>query len=105
MATATLVAPTMTEGAFPMNQTQRLTQQELTELVDKVQALRIGTKMTGVFTSRRIALLLENLCTEDFVLFSKALQLKDREIPKRHKTDAGVRRFDAQGKPEATFTR
>ena len=47
MATATLVAPTMTEGAFPMNQTQRLTQQELTELVDKVQALRIGTKDHG----------------------------------------------------------
>jgi hypothetical protein len=104
MATATLATP-MVEGAFVMNQTQRLTPQELTELVDKVQALRIGTKMTGVFTSRRIALLLENLCTEDFVLFSKALQLKDREIPKRHSTALGVKRYDAQGKTDPNFNR
>lgn len=105
MSAAMYQLPTMKEGAFVMNQTQRLTHQELAELVDKVQALRIGTKMTGVFTSRRIALLLENLCTEDFVLFSKALQLKDREIPKHHNTALGVKKFDAKGKPEANHNR
>lgn len=100
MASATFQAPLMNEGVFPMTETKRLTPQELSELVDKVQALRIATKMTGTFTSRRITALLESLCTEDFVLFSKALQLKDREIPKRHSTALGVKRFDAQGKPE-----
>jgi hypothetical protein len=105
MSAATFQAPLMNEGAIVMNQTQRLTPQQLADLVDKVQALRIGTKMTGVFTSRRIALLLENLCTEDFVLFSKALQLKDREIPKRHSNALGVKRFDAQGKPDTSFNR
>jgi hypothetical protein len=94
MSTATF--PTMNEGVFHMTEAKRLTPQELTELVDKVQALRIATKMTGTFTSRRITALLDNLCTEDFVLFSKALQLKDREIPKRHKPDVSVKRFDAQ---------
>ncbi len=105
MSTTTFQAPLMNERGFPMTETRRLTPQELAELVDKVQALRIGTKMTGVFTSRRIALLLESLCTEDFVLFSKALQLKDREIPKRHSTALGVKRYDVQGKPEVNHNR
>ena len=65
-----------------MNQSQRLKPEELAELIQKVQALRVLTKMTGVFTSRRIGALLEALCTEDMVLVSKALQLKPREMPR-----------------------
>jgi hypothetical protein len=103
MSTATCQAPTMNEGVFVMNQTQRLKPEELRELVKQVQALRVVTKMTGVFTSRRMVSLLENLCTEDLVAVSEALQLKAREMPR--KADVSVKRFDAQGKPEANFNR
>jgi hypothetical protein len=59
----------------------RLTPEQLAELVKQVQALRAVTKMTGVFTSRRIGYLLENLCTADMIEVGKALQLKPREMP------------------------
>lgn len=72
-----------TEGAFVMTATpRRLKPEELTELVRQVQALRAVTKMTGVFTSRRIGSLLEGLSTEDMVEVGKALQLKPREMPR-----------------------
>lgn len=62
---------------------QRLKPEELTELVKQVQALRAVTKMTGVFTSRRIGSLLEGLSTEDMIEVGKALQLKPREMPRQ----------------------
>lgn len=86
-----------------MSEARRLKPAELQELVKQVQALRAVTKMTGVFTSRRIGYLLENLCTEDMVDVGKALQLKARELPR--KAETSVKRFDAQGKPEPTFNR
>jgi hypothetical protein len=81
MSTAVQVIHT---GAVVMNQPQRLTQQELKELIEKVKALRVLTKMTGAFTGRRIGALLGNLATEDLVLVSNALQLKPRELPRTH---------------------
>jgi hypothetical protein len=105
MATATHGAIRLETGAMmmTMNQPQRLKPEELAELVKQVQALRAVTKMTGVFTSRRIGSLLEGLCTEDMVEVGKALQLKPRELPR--KAEVSVKRFDAQGKPEANFNR
>lgn len=103
MSTATFQAPTMREGVFVMEQKQRLKPEELAELVKQVQALRVVTKMTGVYTARRIGSLLENLSTEDMVSVSEALQLKAREMPRR--ADVSVKRFDSQTKSEANFNR
>jgi hypothetical protein len=78
----------MNEGVFMVTpQQRRLKPEELADLVQKVQALRIITKTTGVFTSRRIGALLEGLSTEDMVLVGKALQLKPRELPRTPATN------------------
>ena len=76
---------TMDEGVvMTINaESPRLSSEQLKELVKQVQALRAVTKMTGVFTSRRIGYLLENLCTADMIEVGKALQLKPREMPRR----------------------
>jgi hypothetical protein len=84
MLVATYSNTPSNEGAFVMTATpRRLKPEELAELVKQVQALRAVTKMTGVFTSRRIGSLLEGLCTEDMVEVGKALQLKPREMPRK----------------------
>ena len=82
MSAATYQVPTMRTGVVVMDQPKHLRPEELAELVQKVQALRAVTKMTGVFTSRRIGALLEGLSTEDMVSVGKALQLKPREMPR-----------------------
>lgn len=79
--TTPLAVSVMNEGA-QMVTPRRLHSNELIDLIQKVQALRTVTKTTGVFTSRRIGSLLENLCTEDMVLVGKALSLKPREMPR-----------------------
>jgi len=70
------------KGVQVMVPPKRLKPEELADLIQQVQALRTVTKTTGVYTSRRIGSLLENLSTEDMVLVGKALQLKPREMPR-----------------------
>jgi hypothetical protein len=89
-------------------QPQRLKPEELNEIVKQVQALRAITKMTGVFTARRIGFLLTPLCTEDLVIVSQRLQLKPRELPRDRfgkplELSHGVKRFDENGVPEKNY--
>jgi len=73
----------LSREVFMVNSAMRLSPQELAELIEKVKSLRALTKMTGVFTSKRIGALLEGLSTEDMVLVGNAIQLKPREMPRR----------------------
>lgn len=82
---------------------QRLTPEELAKVIEKVKDLRITTKMTGVFTSMRIAALLNPLHTDDVCLVSKALQLKARELPRDRQVSQGVKRFNANGIAEKNY--
>ena len=83
MSAAAYGVSQISTGAVFMSQPQRLKPEDLADVIQKVQALRTITKTTGVYTSRRIGVLLDGLSTEDLVLVGKALQLKPREMPRR----------------------
>lgn len=65
-----------------METPKRLKPDELSEVIEKVKALRTVTKTTGVYTSRSIGEILKPLHVEDLILVGKALQLKPREMPR-----------------------
>ena len=94
MSAAMCHLPTMKEdGEFVMSN-QRLTREELAEVVRKIHALRRVTKTTGFFTNRGVVELLAPLCQDDLIEVGEALKLKPREMPR-----------NTQGKPEANFNR
>jgi hypothetical protein len=79
MATATLVEPTMTEGAVMVTAQTKQLRPELEQIVDDIFGLRALALATGFMTYKSQRDLLAQLSPKDQAAVGRALHLREKQ--------------------------
>jgi hypothetical protein len=99
-------APTMKEGAF-MNQRLEDTRPDLQEIINDLVVLKMMAR-DGLLTNKSQQELIKHLNPKELAAVARGVALAEKRVVpcyEKPSSTEGVRRYDAQGKPETNFNK